>query len=625
MPLVLSNNLSGAATKSGFVDIQQTSLHVVIAENQAAQRAIARDLLIHEVFTGRNIEVHDAKDAVNARMIIDELIAEGHNVFCLLDLHMDETGKSPELNGDSLVEGLITDDVRIPVAIASGTISHKRARLLLEGLDGLTFLNKDAFSMEADPEERKLLAQRILKAAEQFDVTTITREQLGYLKLIVAEGMNVPKMHVLVDTIKSETRKILRFHSDELKMIDGGVALLEVHGLYDGDASLNIHEYKNSLQLFIQGVQSDSNPPTTLLEDLILLQSLINNTYRALVQCEEGIDIASVLRSLCDRLSKLSGKDISFRSKVQSFTVPGDPAAIHHLLSNVLHNALAHGTGKVDVEIQKNGVVRVWNATDTTLPFSILNGKIEGELPENSTSATGSATGIREMMRICNEQNFQFGICPYNDGVTTFFSTGVTPKTERMYFTDAPLREPTVPYGIVGFLSHDNEPQKTFEHNEFSCPQEFAIRYLNIQESFTKFLMGGEGGERFVELCKKYFDNVFSNMSICFVHGNIIICDRLTNALHKRYPQITFMPVSHEPGGMKKDASERFRSGKMMNPNIIHPSMLAALVKPEDPSTPDEVMSETYQTVYSASVFKTLIAIAHRRAFERTEDENKSL
>ena len=621
MPLAVADTIGVQNEGADASKTAQDVLHIVVAENQAAQRAIARDVLLHEVFPNTSLEIHEAANGVEARRIIDTLIAENRgDIFLLTDLHMDERGNDPERNGDSLIAGLVRDKVHIPLAVASGTIALQRARLLQEGHGGIPFLNKDAFSTVAPRDERTILIERIRNIAQGQPPSPITVPQLAYLRRVTQEAMNVPGMHLLIDAIKSETRKILQNHRETINHIDGS-AILDVHGLYDGDASLNVHEYKNALQLFIERVRrTHAHTHAVLLQDLTFLQSFINDAYRSLRNEEKTVEVITTLQSLCTRIMELSGRNITCATKIAELRMPGNPVALYHILTTILQNALAHGNGDIEVEVMDNGLIRVWNATESDLSFAIMNGKVtEGELPKTSTSRSGSGTGIRALLQLCEAQHLKVSMYPYNGGVTTTLPTGVKGTVKKQYLTDAPTREPTVPFGIIGFICHDGKPQHTFEENEKNCPSVFAVRYLEFSQNLA--FPGDEVIPPFFEECVKKYDFAFSQMSICFLHMSIIGCHRLIAPLQQRYPHITFCPVTHEPSGMKKIAEEWIAGGSSFQEHMLLPGAIESHIAAGDPASAEEVNREFFRTDFSGNVLTTLARIAQRLALKRSEEK----
>ena len=600
------------------------TLHVVIAENQAAQRAVIRDVLVSEIFAEEDIEIHEAVDALEARETIDALRSERQRVFCLIDLHMDETGERPELNGDALLEGLIRDSVAVPFAICSGTIAHERARLLQQGFDGLTFVEKGAFSPAVNSLNRELLTQRVRRAADESDVTRVTTEQLVYLQRVVKQGMNVPRMHLLVDTIQSEACRMLQRHRDVIENIERGTEFFTVHGLYNGDASQHVHEHKNALNLFIERIKRQAEPPMTLLRDLTLFQSLINNLYSALVDQQQSVDVASVLRDLCNRLTQLSGRDIHCKSRLASFEVPGDPMAMHHLLSNILQNAVVHGCDFIEIDIDDKGTIIVRNEVEELLPFRIIAGEVEGVLPVGSTATGGSGTGIAAMRKLCDELGFEFGM--YSGGgsekyVEVFVETNIVPRNTAEYKSDVPEREPRVPYGHIGFICHDEKPRETFQDNEGNCPEGCAFRYIDLPGIEESILRDDDGDKQLVEYCVEQYDEVFRNMSVCFIHDNLVALDRFTRVLCEQYPHLSIVPVSHEAEGMKGFIAERIADkGSLDNPNILTLEEQLANVQPDDPATVEALMDYSYRSYLPASVLQTIVAIARRRALKQSTD-----
>jgi hypothetical protein len=326
---------------------------------------------------------------------------------------------------------------------------------------------------------------------------------------------------------------------------------------------------------------------------------------------ETSVEIVSMLESLCKKLSELSGKKIGFDTEVHKLHGSADPTTVHHILSNMLQNALAHGTGEIEVTVEINGCVRVWNKADREIGFTLIGGQLlDGELPTVSTTSTGSGTGLRSILEACNASRGALSFSMHNakNGIVTELNLQEFSIPEQE--TDIATREPTVPFGMISFICHDNDPRSTFSKNEKICPAGHAFRYLDCPNS----LLRGSGNmaedlTRFIALNHAEL----SRTSLCVLHMNTLMIDALIEPLQELYPHITFLPASHEPAGLDTYLQRLAIKGRIPS-HVLLPQVIEGSVQPNDAATEKQVRDSLFGVTFTRGVFETILAIAQRAA-----------
>lgn len=598
--------------------------HVIVADDVPGYIDLVSSVIQSECFGqvgDPSVQIVRAQNGLEALDLVREIRSLGGNPAISADLHMDPSGLMPEHNGDRLVAQLYVDCPSTPFALVTGTIADPRRTEVAFALEGVTIIDKDALSPLAPPEVHSLAVQRLRRAlCEPSPVI----EPLAFAALgkLTTAPFDVEESALLIAEAKA------RLHAAFVPcphLPQKYPLLLEVipHGLFRGDTTSNVHNFKNVFRLVVTqltGAAERDSQLRMLLDDLEQILGWLTKSYAALFAPKDPVNVTAAVSQLVDsKLRAMSPNGVHLEILEPKLEVRVNAPLLHGALWELASNAVLHSSSQVEIVVG-SAAVEVRNSAPEggALSFEIAGNRVvSGVLPSTSTLSTGTGTGLRRLIaKLERVPGISLSLRQVDDRVIAElrFDSVVELRGHRHVEPDS---SPSIKLDRpnVLFICKDGYVLDTFKGPLMHDIPGAVLKPIPTSGSF-------EEDGRYDD--QPYFDQ-FIDADLCN-QATLVIAHSTPTWFYtvfpeflKRFPHLVYYPVSSMPEYNFADDKGWAWDGlpKSVSARLITPSAISAHYHASDPATKGQLQDELYCTKMSAETLATIVRIAHRIASAR--------